>query len=405
MAAALPRTPRRLFLISRLHSFSYSTTPPLQPTSDSPFPSLRAAKSAILSQSDPDKLAQSFIQASTLPSFCRYRPIYHQSIRKLARAQRFDLIDVIIQSHHKSPSATSEGFWIRLIMLYSSVGMVNQALYILDQAILHKSCNLSEKSLCAILSVFLDNSMPEKVHEMFRSIPEKIGVTPTAVSHNLVLKAFVRQNDLPSARNWIDELCKDDAKVIPNIDSFTILLGAYWSNGDMIGFDEIEKEISKRGLEFNLATYNYRISRLCKNKECARAKKILDEMISKGVKPNSSSYDSIIHGYCDVGDIESAMKILKGILEDGHVSPTSRIYYRLIRSMVKEGEFEMALETCRETIKRRWVPPFEAMEALVRGLVAMSKVEEAKEVVEKMKKRLKGPAVDSWRKIEAALPL
>lgn len=240
---------------------------------------------------------------------------------------------------------------------------------------------------------------------MFRSTPEKIGVTPTVISHNLVLKAFVRQNDLPSARNWIDELYKDDAKVIPNIDSYTILLGAYWSNGDMVGFDEIMKEILNRGLEFNIATYNYRISRLCKNKECARAKKILDEMISKGVKPNSSSYDSIIHGYCDVGDIESAMKILKGMLEDGHVSPTSRIYFRLIRSMVKEGEFDLALDTCRQMLKRRWVPPFETMEALVRGLVAMSKVEEAKEVVEKMKKRLKGPAVDSWRKIEATLAL
>ncbi|CAK9322689.1 unnamed protein product [Citrullus colocynthis] len=405
MAAALSRTPRRLFLPSRLHSFPHSTTPSLQPNSDSPFPSFRAAKSAILSQSDPEKLAQSFIQASNLPAFRRYRPIYHHSIRKLARAQRFDLIDGIIQSHHKSPSAISEGFWIRLIMLYSSAGMVDQALRTLDQVILHKPCDLSEKSLSAVLSVYLDNSMPEKVHEMFRSIPDRIGVTPTVVSHNLVLKAFVQQNDLQSARNWIDELYKDDAKVVPNIDSYNILLGAYWNNEDPVGFDGIVKEISKRGLEFNLATYNYRILRLCKNKECARAKKMLDEMVSKGVKPNSRSYDAIIHGYCNVGDIESAMKVLKSMLEDGYVSPTSRSYYSLLRSMVKEGEFDLALETCREIIKRRWVPPFEAMEVLVRGLVDMSRVEEAKEVVEKMKKRLKGPAVDSWGKIEAALSL
>ncbi|KAG6580947.1 Pentatricopeptide repeat-containing protein, mitochondrial, partial [Cucurbita argyrosperma subsp. sororia] len=123
-------------------------------------------------------------------------------------------------------------------------------------------------------------------------------------------------------------------------------------------------------------------------------------MVSKGVKPNSSSYDAIIHGYGNVGDIELATKVLKSMLEDGHVSPSSPIYSSLIQSMVKEGEF-----TCREIIKRRWVPPFEAMEGLVRGLVGISKVEEAKEVVEKMKKMLKGPAVDSWGKIEAALSL
>lgn len=45
------------------------------------------------------------------------------------------------------------------------------------------------------------------------------------------------------------------------------------------------------------------------------------------------------------------------------------------------------------------------MEGLVRGLVCISKVEEAKEVVEKTKKMLKGPAMDSWGKIEAALSL
>lgn len=241
---------------------------------------------------------------------------------------------------------------------------------------------------------------------MFKSIPDKIGVTATMVSHNLVLKAFVQQNDLQSARNWIDELFKDDdSKVVPNIESYNILLGACWNNGDLEGFDGIVKEISKRGLEFNLATYNYRILRLCKNKECARAKKMLEEMVAKGVKPNSGSYDAIIHGFCNVGDIESAMKVLKGMLEDGHVSPSSRIYFSLIRSMVKEGEFDLGLETCREIINRRWVPPFEAMEGLVRGLVDKSRVEEAKEVVENMKKKLKGPAVDSWGKIEAALPL
>ncbi|WP_217833415.1 hypothetical protein, partial [Picosynechococcus sp. PCC 7002] len=93
--------------------------------------------------------------------------------------------DGIIQSHHKSPSSISEGFWIRLIMLYTSAGMVDQALRTLDQVILHKPCHLSEKSLSAVLSVYLDNSIPEKVHEMFRSIPDRIGVTPTVVSHNL----------------------------------------------------------------------------------------------------------------------------------------------------------------------------------------------------------------------------
>lgn len=233
----------------------------------------------------------------------------------------------------------------------------------------------------------------------------KLNVTPGVASNNLVLKSFVEENnDVVAALNWV-EIMEKDNKVLPNIDSYNVLLKGYLKNNDLVGFDGVVKEVLNKGLDFNLASYNYRISRLCKSKECARAKKLLDDMVSKGVNPNSVSYDTIIDGFCRVGDLESAKKVLESMLSDGYVSPCSFPYYVLIRNAVKEGEFDLALEMCKETIRRRWIPPFEAMEGLVNGLVKMSRVEEAKEIVEKMKKRLKGPAVDSWGKIEAALPL
>lgn len=233
----------------------------------------------------------------------------------------------------------------------------------------------------------------------------KLNVTPGIASNNLVLKSFVEENnDVVAALNWV-EIMEKDNKVLPNIDSYNVLLKGYLKNNDLVGFDGVVKEVLNKGLDFNLASYNYRISRLCKSKECARAKKLLDDMVSKGVKPNSVSYDTIIDGFCRVGDLESAKKVLESMLRDGYVSPCSFPYNALIRNAVKEGEFDLALEMCKETIRRRWIPPFEAMKGLVNGLVKMSRGEEAKEIVEKMKKRLKGPAVDSWGKIEAALPL
>ncbi len=264
------------------------------------------------------------------------------------------------------------------------------------------SSQLSEKSLCAILTAHLNNRLFQQVRDLFQTLPSKLNVTPGVASHNLVLKSFIEENnDVQAALNWVEKM----DKLAPNIASYNILLGAYLKNDDLVGFDGLVKEISKKGLEFNLVSYNYRISRLCKSKECARAKKLLDEMISKDVKPNSASYGAIINGFCKVGDLESAKKVLESMSSDGYVSPCSFPYYVLIRNAVREGEFDLALEMCKEIIKRRWIPPFEAMEGLVNGLAKMSRVEEAKEVVEKMKKRLKGPAVDSWGKIEAALPL
>ncbi|KAF5747415.1 pentatricopeptide repeat-containing protein [Tripterygium wilfordii] len=370
-----------------------------------PFPSFRAAKAAIVSESDPEKLAQLFEQSAHFPNFCRHRPIFHLSVRRLARAGRSDLVNRVIQTQIDTPTfAKSEGFWIRLMMLYSSAGMVEQSLQTLHYISEKRYFDFTEKSLCAILTVYLNNGMFERVHELFDNMPKKLGVTPGVVSYNLVLKTLVKENRIESAREWIEKM-ENDVNIKPCIQSYNILLGAYIKEGARSGFDGLVKELLKKGLECNSTTYNLRISRFCKDKECVRARKMLEEMISKDVKPNSASYNSVIDGFCRAGDFESAKKVLERMLADGYVLPSSFTYYTLMRSMVKEGEFDSALDVCKEIIKRKWIPPFEAMEGLVNGLVKMSRSAEAKEIIEKMKKRLRGTAVESWEKIEAAVPL
>lgn len=290
------------------------------------------------------------------------------------------------------------------MMLYSSAGMVDQAMRTLDRMLQTKCSNITEKSLCACLSVQLNNGLFEKTHELFDKMPQRLGVEPGVVSHNLILKTFVNQNRVDLARDWVQKMEKD-GKVTPNIDSYNILLGAYWVNKDSNGFDGVLKEMMSKGLDPNVTTYVYRIAKMCKDKECVRAKKLLDEMISKGVNPNSATYNTIVRGFCKVGDFDSAKKVLEGMLADGYAVPSSSAYYALMRGAVKEGEFDLALEMCKEIMRRKWVPPFEAMEGLVNGLLKMSRMEEAKEVIEKMKRKLTGNAVESWAKIEVALPL
>lgn len=396
----------RLRIPKSLFSTSAQPSPPPTPP---PFPSFRAAKSAILAESNPDKLAELFERSSHFPTFRRHRPLYHLSFQKLAKARRFDLVDRLVlhqigQSGDSPSSLTSEGFWIRLMMIYSSAGMVDEAMRTFDRARQGKCCDITEKSLCAVLSVHLNNGSLEKVHGLFEQLPRELKVTPTAVAHNLVLKAFVKGSNTDAARAWIAEM-EGRYQVNPNIDSYNILLGACLKSGDLSAFDGVVKGILGKGLECNVTAYNLRIARLCKSKECARANKLLAEMVARGVKPNSASYDAVIDGFARLGDFESARKVLDSMVKDGRVAPCSFTYYTLLRSMVREGEFESGLEMCREIIKRRWVPPFEAMRGLVDGLLKMSRGEDAKDVVEKMKGRLKGNSLESWGKIEAALPL
>ncbi|KAK2978696.1 hypothetical protein RJ640_009907 [Escallonia rubra] len=406
MAALFFRLPRLTIPKRTTHplsTLSSSSTPP-------PLTSFSAVKSAIANEPDPDKLAQLFeSESAAFARFRRHRPLFHLSVRKLARSHRFDLIQrILAHSISASPPSqlASEGFWLRLVTLYSEAGMVDQAIETLHQMQAQHSCPRTEKSLCAILSVYLHNKIyDDRFHQAFATFPAQLGVSPGVNSLNLVLKAFCSAKDVDSARALVARM-ESDFNVAPDIHSYNILLGGYLEKGFKSGgFDEVVREISDKGLEPNLTTYNHRILRYCKSKECTRAKKLLDEMVGKGVEPNSASYNAIIFGFCKVGDLESAKKVLEKMVADGFATPPSFAYYTMMKHMVEEGEFDKALEMCKEIIRRKWVPPFEAMEGLVKGLAKLSKADEAKEVVQLMKKRLRGTAVDAWGKVEAALPL
>lgn len=285
------------------------------------------------------------------------------------------------------------------MMLYSNVGMLDHAIRTFHEM----KCEKTVKSFCALLTACLENKKYDLVHE-FTASKKSAGIEPNVVVYNLVMRAFIGEGKIDRAR---DLLGKMDVK--PDVSSYNVLLTGYLRKGDREKFDEVFEEMKGEGFEPNLVTYNLKISMLCRSKECVKAKELLGEMKVKGFKPNEASFNAIIDGFCKVGDYESAKSVFKSMRSDADesdgVSPNADSYMSLIPYVVKEGEFEYALELCRESITRNWVPPFASMEGLVKGLVNLSKVDEAKKIVELMKKRLRGSATSRWTEVEALLPL
>ncbi|KVI05243.1 pentatricopeptide repeat-containing protein At1g61870, mitochondrial-like [Cynara cardunculus var. scolymus] len=404
MAAYLSR-------MARFHASQQNTVRTFSSSSSSsPFSSFRDLKSAIKSEKDPLKVAKLFESSLSIPTFRRYRPLFTLSVHKLSRSKRFDLVDRILTNSittSPAPQLSSEGFWLRIAMLYSQAGMVDNALQAFDKMLQQQNFTVTEKSLCGVLSVMLDNKIyhdNDKFQQTFEAFVKKTSVSPGVKSFNLMLKAHCKAGRLDEAHALIAKM-ESEANLQPNIDSYNILLGSNLHIKKRSEFDMVVKKIHEKGLEHNLTTYNHRITRYCKSKECVRARKLLDEMIAKGVEPNSFTYCAIIFAFCKVGDLESARKILEKMVSDGYVKAPSFGYMMLMKHMVEEGEFDGGLEICKDIIQKKWVPPFKATGLLVDGLVKDSKADEAKEIVEKVKRQLRGSAVESWGKIEADLPI
>ncbi|KAJ6846057.1 pentatricopeptide repeat-containing protein-like, mitochondrial [Iris pallida] len=407
MAAVLRRTQTRL-PFPRPSSFSTATAA-AAPESDP----ISRAKSAIRSESDPERIASLFLSSAHSPKFYGDRAIYKLSVSKLARSRRPDLIERLLEpqlgsgSSGSNPNPKSEGFHIRIITLYSEAGMLDHAVRAFRRIPDSPGLRHTERSLCAVLSAYLKNRKLEPLLETFRSAPEDLGVSPGITAHNIVLNALCTHGDVAGARKMLDEM--EGKEIKPDLVSYNTLLTGYLKKGEESGFDDILKEMVAKGLPPSVVTYNCRIGDLCGKKRSSEAEELLDAMTSKGVRPNRTSFNMIIDGFCKEGDVEAAMRVFKRMpgakKEDGHdgASPNFDTYVLMIRSLVEKGEFMSGLEVFKECVLRKWAPPFDAVKGLVEGLKKSAQINDAKYVVVKMRKAVRGDAVDAWKKVEGEL--
>ncbi|CAL5020380.1 unnamed protein product [Urochloa decumbens] len=396
---------RRHLLIRLLSTQTQIHTPPT-PTTPADLSRLKA--SIRDAGTKPDALAGLFLSGLPHPSFLADRPLFALSVRRLANAGRRDLVASILSSSLTAlPSPhPSEGFLLRLISLYSAAGMPDHSLTAFG---LVKPP--SERALSALLSAYHDNRLYDRVVKAFNTLPAELSIKPGLVSHNVLLKTLVASGDVAAARKVFDEM-PDKAGIQPDIISCNEILKGYLNNGDDAAFDQLLKEITgpKRQLKPNVGTYNLRMSLLCTKGRSFEAEELLDAMGAKGVPPNRASFNTVIKGLCNEGEVGAAIALFKKMPEVPRqngtgVSPNFETYIMLLEALVNKSLFDPALEVCKECLRNKWAPPFQAVKGLVQGLLKSRKAKQGKEVLMAMRKVVKGDAKEEWMKVEAQFQL
>lgn len=408
-AALCRRSPsllcRRHLLIRLLSSQTQLQAPP-PPTPTTPADLSRLKSSIRDAATKPDALAALFLSGLPHPAFLADRPLFALSVHRLASAGRRDLVASILSSSLTAlPSPhPSEGFLIRLICLYSAAGMPDHSL-----TAFRLVKPPSERALSALLSAYHDNRLYDRVVEAFNTLPADLAIKPGIVSHNVLLKTLVASGDLTAARKVFDEM-PDRAGVQPDIISCNEILKGYLNAGDDAAFDQLLKEITKRHLKPNVGTYNLRMALLCARGRSFEAQELLDAMGAKGVPPNRAIFNTVIKGLCNEGEVGAAMALFREMREvprqNGRgVSPNFETYIMLLEALVNKSVFDPALEVCKECLRNKWAPPFQAVKGLVQGLLKSRKAKQAKEVLTAMRKAVKGDAKEEWVKVEAQFQL
>lgn len=341
---------------------------------------------------DADRIVAICRAAALSPSSHLDRHALSLAVSSLSASRSFDhlrsLLHSLLLSPHSPPRHLSHA-----IVLFGQAGL-------LDDALRTFRSHPDLPSLNALLFACILSRNHDRVPRLFRDLPASHGINPNLDTYNTVLKSFSESGTSRSFFSVLDEMSR--AKIKPNRTTFYTALAGFYKEER---FDDVEKVLElmkKHDCRPGLTTYNVRIQSLCKLKRPGEAMALLKEMKGKGMKPNWVTYNHLIYGFCKEGDLEEAKKLYKEMRSRGCVGD-SAFYFTLIYYLCKGGDFETALGLCRETMARNWIPCFSTMKMLVNGLVSASKVEEAKEIVEKIKEKFSGNA-DMWKEVEEALP-
>lgn len=189
----------------------------------------------------------------------------------------------------------------------------------------------------------------------------------------------------------------------PNATSFNTLIAGLYNEGSCEEIGRVLELMRKTDCRVGISTYNVRMQSLCKLGKSREAKALLEGMLKRGMKPNSVTYYQLIYGFCKEGDLEEAKKLFNDMGRKKGCVPDSSCYFTLCYYLCKGGDFDAALRACKQSLEKEWVPNFTTMKMLVEGLVSKSKVEEAREILGKVKERFSSNA-EMWKEVEESLP-
>ncbi|KAF9589334.1 hypothetical protein IFM89_022670 [Coptis chinensis] len=322
-------------------------------------------------------LVETFKKSAESYRFRSKTHIYKSTILRLASANWFSSIEEILEDQKKYHDIRKEGFAIRLISLYGKVGMLEHAKKTFDE-LPELKCERTVKSFNALLTACIESKNYDKVEKLFRELPLKLNVVPDEYSYTIVIQALCEMGNLGNALSLLDEM--EGKGVKPNLFTFNVLLHAFYEDGRFLNSEMIWARMEKKQIVPDIRSYNAKLRGLVVAGKIKEAVKLVESLKTKETKPNTISYNALIRGYCNDGKLDEAKRVYDDLLKDELV-PNRWTYEILLPAVCEKGDYVYALKLCEKSLENSCRIEAGLVQTVVEGLVKMSKVDEAKNLV------------------------
>ncbi|CAN0914041.1 Pentatricopeptide repeat-containing protein At2g15980 [Linum grandiflorum] len=168
----------------------------------------------------------------------------------------------------------------------------------------------------------------------------------------------------------------------PNVQSFNLLMEAFYRDGEPEMVNEIWLEMEKFGCQGNELSYSVLLAVYSETRKMSEAMKTWEAMLQKGIKPGALAYNTMIGGFCNVGDSSKAEEFFREMEMSGVEAGSSGISYEhLINVHCRNGDVDTAMVVYRDMVRKGFRPAAATIEVLIGGLYGERRCLEGLEVM------------------------
>ncbi|XP_072974929.1 pentatricopeptide repeat-containing protein At3g09650, chloroplastic [Typha angustifolia] len=218
-----------------------------------------------------------------------------------------------------------------------------------------------------VITALVKSGAISRAHKVLDEMA-RAGVPPNRVTYNVLLKGYCEQLQLDKAKELLHEMT-GEVGIEPNVVSYNILINGCILVDDSAGALAYFNEMRERGIAPSKVSYTTLMKAFALSGQPKLAHKVFDEMEKDPrVKVDRIAWNMLVEGYCRLGFIEEAKKIIEQMKESGF-EPDVATYCSLANGIAlarKPGEALLLWNEVKERCEA--TPPLKPDEGLLDAL-------------------------------------
>nr|KYP43927.1 hypothetical protein KK1_034609 [Cajanus cajan] len=229
------------------------------------------------------------------------------------REQRRDICRVLRDLY-----APNTRTYTTLMKGYMNAGRVSDTVRMLEAMRRQddKASHPDHVSYTTVVSALVKIGSMERARQVLAEMT-RIGVPANLITYNVLLKGYCQQLQIDKARELLKEMV-DDAGIQPDVVSYNILIDGCILVDDSAGALSFFNEMRARGIAPTKISYTTLMKAFAYSGQPKLAHRVFSEMDNDPrVKVDLIAWNMLVEGYCRLGFVEEAKKVIQKMKESG----------------------------------------------------------------------------------------